>query len=167
MPELFTKVVRAKMKQTGVSGLDEYVSGNYPKEIPDIQSNITIVQTSANGSGLCKKEHDFYILKLSGTQYEMGYQHGYLVANHIDSSGAKDESEKWFAGHTLIDCWGRYLEKTLPRMVHPREMVNELIKRISDDNFRGLYGFWKGYLAKTGQKENEQTRTIRDFIITG
>ncbi|MBN2135572.1 MAG: hypothetical protein JW737_07575 [Acidobacteria bacterium] len=112
---------------------------------------IKILET-ANGKGQMKYEDGMYILKLKGSHYEMGFQHGYLLSDTVN--------EDWYASQSLLKYWVNYLQSE----VIPKRMINHLIKRISDTDFRALYGFYMGYLAATNKT---QDKNIRNTIIVG
>jgi hypothetical protein len=146
------------------------------RPVPGKKNGDTIgVETSGQGFGEIITRENFIVLKLHGTQFEMGYQHGFLLAKeihepiqnpHVTSShkpgrGAKDDEIKLYPADNQISFWVRYIDDCIinPSLAGLGSFLKAIAKdnllpiwqpalladRISDDAFRALYGVYIGY----------------------
>jgi len=116
---------------------------------PDLDSKVISVRTK-NGKGELIKEHGVNILRLQGTQFEMGYQHGYLLADQMQKPVGDPP-------HNMYQFWSEYLKTEYCDSLAPgvgwfvEKMCASyteqaiIADRITDTIFRSLAGLVAGY----------------------
>lgn len=149
-PRLFAQVIRDKRNHNKTDSLiNEVESSSYFKPVMK-DGEIIGLHTSKDGYGEVSKENGLIFLRLKGTQFEMGYQHGYLLADLIQAKTGNPPVN-------LIQFWSEYIDTEyvnsmapglgwlVKSLAAPYSEESSLADRITDDEFRSLAGVQAGY----------------------
>jgi hypothetical protein len=149
-PRLFAKVISDKKKNNKIDSLTKAIEkGPYFRPIYK-DGCLTGIQTSKFGIGEVSRENGLIFLRLKGTQFEMGYQHGYLLADLIQAKIGNPPVN-------MIEFWSEYIDtefvnsmapglgRLVKSLTAPYSEEASLADRIPDDMFRSQAGVQAGY----------------------
>jgi len=149
-PRLFAKVISDKKRKNKIDDLTKAIEkGQYFKPIYK-DGSLTGIQTSKFGIGEVSRENGLIFLRLKGTQFEMGYQHGYLLADLIQAKIGNPPVN-------MIEFWSEYIDTEfvnsmapglgwlVKSLTAPYSEEASLADRIPDDMFRSQAGVQAGY----------------------
>jgi hypothetical protein len=149
-PRLFAKVISDKKRNNKIDSLIKGIeSSSYFKPVK--QNGVLVgLHTSKDGCGEVCKENGLIFLRLRGTQFEMGYQHGYLLADLIQAKIGNPPVN-------LVKFWSKYIDTEfvnsmapglgwlVKSLAAPYSEETSLADRIPDDMFRSQAGVQAGY----------------------
>jgi hypothetical protein len=149
-PRLFADVISDKKKNNKIDSLTKAIEkGQYFKPVK--QNGVLIgLHTSKEGYGEVSRENGFIFLRLKGTQFEMAYQHGYLLADLIQAKVGNPPVN-------MIEFWSEYIDTEfvnsmapglgwlVKSLTAPYAEETSLADRIPDDMFRSQAGVQAGY----------------------
>ncbi|MBN2134992.1 MAG: hypothetical protein JW737_04630 [Acidobacteria bacterium] len=130
------------------------------KPVYDAKKQLIGVHTSAEGVGWLSEENGLNILRVKGTQIEMGYQHGYLLAVQIQEPRGNPPEHIYKYWSNYID--EEQIEKFAPGLAPIVKAITApwveeavIADRIPDDVFRSLIGLCAGYQHRITQMIEE------------
>jgi len=149
-PRLFAKVISDKKRNNKIDSLiKEIESSSFFKPVK--QNGVLVgLHTSKDGYGEVCKENGLIFLRLRGTQFEMGYQHGYLLADLIQAKTGNPPVN-------LVKFWSKYIDTEyvnsmapglgwlVKSLTAPLSERASLADRMTDDEFRSQAGVQAGY----------------------
>jgi hypothetical protein len=175
-PRLFAQVIKDKKRNNKIDSLiDQIEKSSYFK--PIVKDNVLIgLHTSKEGYGEVSRENGLIFLRLKGTQFEMAYQHGYLLADIIQSKAGDPPVN-------LVKFWSEYIDSVyvdsmapglgwlVKSLAAPYSEEASIADRITDDEFRSLagvqagckrgVGFWRMVFNKIFGKDI----TLEQFVL--
>lgn len=156
-PRLFAQVISDKKKNNKIDTLTKQIEGSsYFK--PVIQNDILVgLHTSKDGYGEICRENGLIFLRLRGTQFEMGYQHGYLLGDIMQAKTGNPPVN-------LLKFWSQYIDSQyvdsmapglgwlVKSLAAPYAEEASLADRMTDDEFRSQAGVQAGYMKRVQPK---------------
>jgi sulfur relay (sulfurtransferase) DsrC/TusE family protein len=168
------EVIKEKKKHNNTDSLISKIIRDH-KPVFDSKGRLVAVKTSRNGIGRLQQESGLNVLLLKGNQMEMGFQHGYLLAEQIQQPRGNPPKN-------IFNYWSDYIEGVtdsfapglgpiIKAVTAPWKEEAVIADRIPDDVFRSIAGLQAGYskrindLRKEGKtfKENDLI-TLFEFI---